>query len=143
MNYLEKFQPVVEQAIQDLGIDPKEARSPDPGKWYLHRGRAQVVILLRESPNYREELQPLVVAVSPLIELPKDPEKAARLREFVLDMAHSLIAETFSTSQGWLYLSASYYMEDNRQTDLLRLFDSLSYYAQVFVETLRREFSEN
>lgn len=140
MQHLEKFQPIVEGAIAQLGVDPKTCRTDDPLKWYLHRGRAQVVMFLRQSTTHTDDKRDALVIVAPIIPLPQDEEKQLKLYDYALKMSHKLVSESFSSAEGWLYLSTTYFIGEDREADVAALLDSLSYYAQLFVEELRREY---
>lgn len=49
MKQLADYYATIEAAIQKLGVDPKVCRTDKENRWHLHRGNAQVVVLLRES----------------------------------------------------------------------------------------------
>jgi hypothetical protein len=77
--HLEKYIATVEKAIETLGVAAKTCRTDDPYKWYLHRGRANVVLFLRESTTHLGDKKDSLVMVTPMIAIPKDEEERLRL----------------------------------------------------------------
>lgn len=139
MNPLRRFESTVEEAIKSLGIDPSVCRGEEPQQWYLHRGRAQVIVALRESLTHTDNMVPTLVLMAPITALPKAKMLRSKYYEVILETNHQLLAEAFSISDNWIHLSASYEIESMELREISFALDSLSYYAHKFVEELRTE----
>ena len=83
----------IEAAIEQLGVDPKVCRTDDPTKWYLHRGEAQVVMLLRESKTHTGDNRETLVIVAPILPLPEGDEQKYELYNYLLTMTHKMVTE--------------------------------------------------
>lgn len=135
----------VETAIQNLGIDPAVCRTNTVHKWHLHRGNAQVVLMVRESRTHKGEERMTLVIVSPLVIIPKEEQKRRQLYQFLLTTAHQMITESFSIakeSDGTevAYISSTYFIGEMTDVEISFMLDSLSYFAHRFSEQLRTEF---
>ncbi|MCP4438915.1 MAG: YbjN domain-containing protein [Aureispira sp.] len=137
---MEKYIEVIESAIEQLGVDIKKCRTQDPHKWHLHRGKAQVIIFLRESQVHTGDKRPTMVIVSPILPVPEEEATRNKLYGILLETSHKMITESFSTAEGWVYMSTTYYLEEVNQKEAAYLLDSLSYYAQMFTTELRKGF---
>lgn len=145
MDNLETYSQLIEGAIQDLGIDPTVCRTDSPNKWHLHRGQAQVVMVLRQSRTHKAELRDTLVVVSPVVVVPKEDAKRQKLYQFLLGTSHQMITESFSIakeSDGTevAYISTTYFIEEMSRSEVSSLLDSTSYYAYKFSEELRSEY---
>jgi len=136
---------IVENAIQSLGIDPTVCRTEEPHKWHLHRGQAQIVMMLRKSRTHKGEERDTLVLVSPVVIVPKEERLKLRLYQLLLKTSHQLITDSFSiatesdgTEVG--YISSTYFIGEMRPEEVSFMLDSLSFYAYKFSEELRAEF---
>ncbi len=143
MSLLEKYYKTVEDAIQRLGVDPKTCRTTEPNKWYLHRGKADVVVFVRESMMYNDTKKYAVVALSPIY-LVKDEliqaNRVGELLEFLMKINHNFIMERFSLESNIVFLSVTAFMDDMTDASMSLLLDSQSFYAQAFADRLEAEF---
>jgi hypothetical protein len=136
---------IVEEAIQSLGIDPTVCRTEELNKWRLHRGQAQVVMMLRKSRTHKGEDRDTLVLVSPVVVVPKEERLKIRLYQFLLTTSHKLITESFSFAKEEdgtevAYISATYFIGEMRLEEVSFMLDSMSYYAYKFSEELRAEY---
>ena len=136
---------IVESAIQSLGIDPMVCRTDEPNKWRLHRGQAQIVMMLRKSRTHKGEERDTLVLVSPVVVVPKEERLKMRLYQFLLMTSHKLITESFSFAKEAdgteiAYISSTYFIGEMRLEEVSFMLDSLSYYAYKFSEELRTEY---
>ena len=129
----------VNEAIQMLGVDPKTCATDEPNKWYLHRGKANVVLFVRESETYDKKIHPTLVLVSPIMTLPSNPQLLLRLHNFLMGVNHQMITECFSMDEDQLYMRATAYLEDLSADGIARMVDNLSFYADYFVKELDGE----
>jgi hypothetical protein len=136
---LQTYINIVDEALLKLGIVPKDCRTDEPNKWYLHRGKANVVVFVRESELYNKEVRPVLVVVAPIVPVPASIELRHRLYEFLMQVNHQLVTESFSVSDDQVYMRTTYFMEELTDTEVARLIDNLSYYAQYFIGELEQE----
>jgi hypothetical protein len=145
MEKLNEYISLVETAISSLGVDPAICRTENPNKWHLHRGQAQVVLILRKSRTHKGTEKDTIVMVSPVVEVPKNENQKQRLYQLLLLNSHQMITEAFSIAKEGnasevAYLSSTYFIEDMNSAEIAFMLDSLSYYALKFSEELRSEF---
>ncbi len=145
MEKLEEYSQLIEDALQSLGIDPTVCRTDAPNKWHLHRGQAQVVMVLRQSRTHKGELRDSLVIVSPVVIVPKEENRRMKLYQFLLATSHQMITESFSIAKEpdgteVAYLSATYFVGEMDKTEIAFLLDSASFYAYKFSAQLRAEF---
>lgn len=141
MPILESHRQLVNDAILSLGIKPEICQQENnPNLWKLHRGTAQIIIVVQESTNHLEDKVPTISMMSPILQIPIDFEQTSALQQFVLESNHKLITESFSISNQWLILSTTYYLEDMRRQEIIQMLDALSFHAQSFIKILDEEF---
>lgn len=141
MPILESHRQLINDAILSLGIKPEICQQENnPNLWKLHRGTAQVIIVVQESTSHMEDKVPTISMMSPLLQIPINFEQIKALHEFVLESNHKLITESFSISNRWLILSTTYYLEDMRRQEIIQMLDALSYHAQSFIKILDEKF---
>lgn len=145
MEKLNEYISLVETAISSLGVDPAVCRTENTNKWHLHRGQAQVVLILRKSRTHKGTEKDTIVMVSPVVEVPKDENQKQKLYQLLLLNSHQMIAEAFSIAKEGnesevAYLSSTYFIEDMNSAEIAFMLDSLSYYALKFSDELRSEF---
>lgn len=144
MPILESHRQLINDAILSLGIDPKICQQDsNPNLWKLHRGTAQIIIVVQESMTHLEDKIPTISMMSPIAQIPADFKDSLALQTFILESNHKLIIESFSLSNNWLILSATYYLDDMRRQEIVQMLDSLSYHAQTFVRILGEQFNLN
>lgn len=123
----------VEEAIQQMGIDPALCRTKESRiRWEMHRSDSQILIFLREGLSNSEDTKEVLVITSPIMPLPKDPEKRMQCMEQLMQLNHRLIRETLSIMNDWIFISASNYIEFLTEEEVVSLLDSLSFYAHKF-----------
>jgi hypothetical protein len=145
MEKLNSYISLVENAISNLGVDPAVCRTEQTHKWHLHRGQAQVVLMVRKSRTYKGTEKDTIVMVSPVVVMPQDEKLKQKLYQFLLATSHQMITEAFSLAKEAngtevAYISSTYFIEDMNSEEIAFMLDSLSYYALKFSEELRAEF---
>jgi hypothetical protein len=144
MPILESHRQLINDAILSLGIKPNICQQENnPNLWKLHRGTAQVIIVVQESTNHLEDKIPTISMMSPILQVPTDFEQTKSLHQFILESNHKLITESFSISNQWLILSTTYYLEDMRRQEIIQMLDALSYHAQSFIQIIGEKFDIN
>lgn len=145
MEKLNNYISLVEEAISKLGVDPAVCRTDQANKWHLHRGQAQVVLMVRKSRTHKGIEKDTVVMVSPVVVVPQDEKLKQKLYHFLLATSHQMITEAFSIAKETngtevAYLSSTYFIEDMNSEEIAFMLDSMSYYALKFSDELRVEF---
>ena len=145
MEKISDYTSLIEAAISSLGVDPAVCRTEQSNKWHLHRGQAQVVLMIRKSRTHKSVEKDTVVMVSPVVVVPQDDILRQKLYQLLLATSHQMVTESFSIAKEAngtevAYLSSTYFIEDMNSADVAFMLDSLSYYALKFSEELRAEF---
>lgn len=145
MEKLSSYISLVENAISNLGVDPAVCKTDQSNKWHLHRGQAQVVLMVRKSRTYKGTEKDTIVMVSPVVVVPQDEKLKQKLYQLMLATSHQMITEAFSIAKEAngtevAYLSSTYFIEDMNSEEIAFMLDSMSYYALKFSEELRAEF---
>jgi hypothetical protein len=145
MEKLSDYTSLIEAAISSLGVDPAVCRTEQSNKWHLHRGQAQVVLMIRKSRTHKSVEKDTVVMVSPVVVVPQDDILRQKLYQLLLATSHQMVTESFSIAKEAngtevAYLSSTYFIEDMNSAEVAFMLDSLSYYALKFSEELRAEF---
>jgi hypothetical protein len=145
MEKLSDYTSLIEAAISSLGVDPAVCRTEQSNKWHLHRGQAQVVLMIRKSRTHKSVEKDTVVMVSPVVVVPQDEKLRQKLYQLLLATSHQMVTESFSIAKEAngtevAYLSSTYFIEDMNSAEVAFMLDSLSYYALKFSEELRTEF---
>ena len=145
MEKLNEYINLIESAISSLGVVPSVCRTEQPNKWHLHRGQAQVVLMLRKSRTHKAIEKDTLVMVSPVVVVPQDETQKQKLYQILLATSHQMITEAFSIAKEpngseVAYLSSTYFIEDMNSEEIAFMLDSLSFYAQKFSDELRSEF---
>lgn len=146
MENLETYKEIVEAAIFTLGVDASVCRTDEPGKWNLHRGQAQIFLMLRKSKNHLGEEKDTLIMVSPIISIPQREKSRYKLLDYLLKISHKLILETFSIAvesdgKEVAYLSSTCFISQRSIEEIAAMLDSLSFYAYKFQQELEEEFS--
>ena len=136
MSLLEKYMANIENAIQKLAIDPKTCRTEQSYKWYLHRGNADIVVFLRESSTFSENIRHTIVIASPILRIDESigQNKYMELQAELLNINHKFIMERFSIENGIVYITNTVYADEMDVNALAFHLDSLSFYAQAFAD---------
>jgi hypothetical protein len=145
MENLNKYIQLVEDAIIELGVDPAVCRTELPNKWHLHRGQAQVVLMVRKSRTHKGEERDTLVIVSPVVVVPQEEKLKQKLYQFLLSTSHQMITEAFSIAKEAngtevAYISSTYFIDEMNKEEVAFMLDSMSFYAYKFSEELRAEF---
>ncbi|MCH2023305.1 MAG: YbjN domain-containing protein [Saprospiraceae bacterium] len=141
MAILESHRQLINDAILSLGIDPDVCQQKtQPNSWKLHRGQTQIIIIVQESTNHKNDKIPTVSMMAPILNIPKDFDQKQDLYEFILSANHKLITESFSISNQWIILSSTYFIDDMRRQEVAQLLDALSFHAQSLVSVLSDKF---
>jgi hypothetical protein len=141
MPILESHRQLINDAILSLGIKPEICQQENnPNLWKLHRGTAQIIIVVQESTSHLEDKVATISMMSPILQIPLDFEQTPALHQFILETNHKLITESFSISNQWLILSTTYYLDDMRRQEIIQMLDALSFHAQSFIKIFEEEF---
>ena len=141
MPVLESHRQLINDAILSLGIDPSICQQAnEPNIWQLHRGTYQVIIAAQDSTNHQEDKVATISIMSPLMQIPEQYEQLTDIYDYLLAKNHELITETFSISNRWVVLSATYFLDDMRRQEVMQLLDGLSFHAQQLGQELAEQF---
>lgn len=139
MANLETYIPIVEEAIQKIGVAPETARTEIITQWALKRGSADVIILLRTSNTYKGPRNILIIT-APIMKLPSDELQQAILFKQLLELSHSALIETFTIFENAIYLKTTRFVDGMDSSEILDMLDSLSYTADFIDDKLKKRF---
>jgi hypothetical protein len=141
MPVLESHRQLINDAILSLGINPSICQQPnEPNIWQLHRGSYQIIIAAQDSTNHQEDKVATISIMSPLMQVPEQYDRLTEVYDYLLAKNHDLITETFSISNRWVILSATYFLDDMRRQEVMQLLDGLSFHAQKLGQELIDQF---
>ncbi|MFT5645412.1 MAG: vacuolar-type H+-ATPase subunit F/Vma7 [Aureispira sp.] len=144
MSILESHRQLINDAILSLGIKPDICQQEsNHNLWKLHRGTAQIIIVVQESTNHLDDKVATISMMSPILQIPSDFEQTPALHQYILEANHKLITEAFSISNQWLILSTTYYLDDMRRQEITQMLDALSFHAQSFIQIMAEKFGFN
>jgi len=134
---LPNYYQIVESAIEALGVNPAETRTPKAGQWDLRKGSASVwinVFLSRERNDYG-----YLQIMSPLMKVPTGERQAALFKE-LLQLNHQLYGVAFSLHEGWLYLRAIRELEGLSTDEALAMLKRIGVYADQYDDELKEKY---
>jgi hypothetical protein len=86
MPILESHRQLINDAILSLGIKPEICQQENnPNLWKLHRGTAQIIIVVQESTSHLEDKVATISMMSPILQIPLDFEQTPALHQFILE----------------------------------------------------------
>ncbi len=96
---LQPYYKLVEEVIQELGVDPANTRGENPGQWDLYKGSAPVMIDIFEHDGYG-----YFQCLAPISLIPED--RKIEFYEEILETGHKLFGVGFTKFKDKIYLKA-------------------------------------
>ncbi|WP_448519145.1 YbjN domain-containing protein [Rhodoflexus sp.] len=134
---LTHYYQLVENAIEELGVNPVEARTQKAGQWDLRKGSASVwinVFLSRERDDYG-----YLQIMSPVMKVPQGDNREALLEE-LLQLNYQLYGVAFSMYEGWLYLRTIRELEGLSPEEALAMLTRIGVYADEYDDYLKQKY---
>ena len=126
----------VEGALRHFGLNPDDEKVEGQYKWRLTRGSAGLSVRIFDiGPDLHG-----VEVCSRIMDLPEDANERLRLYEKVMDMNDSLVGAWFSARSGDLYLIFNRGLEGLDTEEIIKMIDSVSYYADLHDDKLKEDF---
>ncbi len=140
MKILESERQLINDAIQSIGIDPLATKQKETDAWKLHRGSVQIIIIAQKTKQENGDQKSIICMMAPIVNISDEFTQKEALFEYILQTNHKLDCEAFSLSNNWLIMSSSYFLEDMRLQEVVRMLESMSFQSQKFVKILADTF---
>jgi len=147
MSILAKATETIEQALQQLGINPEEARCSEPGQWLVYRDDFEIYLDLWEQEEitpwnyFKPEGALAVFQVSvPVFYLPET--RKDELMEELLAVNMNLFYGAFTCNPNEQVVLLKYKMlaDELHISDIIETVEALGYYAEMTFKVLSEEF---
>ncbi|MEM9983398.1 MAG: YbjN domain-containing protein [Bacteroidota bacterium] len=127
----------VEEALKQLGADPKDAKASLPGSWIVKKGSASITITLNSSPGAEGE-QNTISMNCRLMDVPRRKQREFFRR--LLELNHSFISERFELFDEGVFLSAVRHLEGLATEEVIAMINDISETADFWDDKLIAEF---
>lgn len=136
MSNIDKYLPIVEAAIQQIGIDPLSCRGEKAGQWNLVKGSANVWLdiwhIEREGRAYFQ-------AMAPVIDYKSVANKGA-LAEEMLQINHQLYGVAFTIYDGFAYIKVIREADGMDATEANAMIVRVGTYADQYDDYLKNKY---
>lgn len=132
---ISSFITVVEQAIQEMGVNPLETRGAQPGQWTLQKGSVQIIL---------DIFQPIwqgpwfLNVMSPVMQLPISDLEL--LLEELLRLNHQIPGAGFSVFDQFVFMKAARPLLGMDATEARSLVEIVGSMADYYDEILQEKF---
>ncbi len=99
---LKDYYDLVEQALQNFGLDPAKARGEEKGSWIIQKDNTPIWIDV-----FKKEKEPwgYFQCLAPAFQLPNDQTQAnCKLYEKLLEKAHTIFGVAITKYKDWIYV---------------------------------------
>lgn len=135
---LSPYYKVVEDAIQQLGIDPALCRGEKGGQWNLKKNDVNVWIDLW---YIEREQRPYYQVMAPILQLPADNRE--KLYEELLQINDSLYGVAFTLYKDWVYLKVIREVEGMDDKEAFAMLTRIGNYADVYKQDLHDKYTKD
>lgn len=137
MQDLQPYYQIVEDGIQQLGVNAEEARGENDGEWNLKRGTASVWIDLW----YIEEEQGAYFQVmTPIMTLPEDETNLYKLTLELLKINYTLFGVAFAVHEDGVYLKNIREVEELDPSEVVYMIGRCGNYGDNYNDELVKKF---
>jgi hypothetical protein len=134
---LTAYYQIVEEGIDQLGVNAQEARGENDGEWNLKRGTASVWIDLW----YIEEEQGAYFQVmSPIMTLPEDETNMYKLTLELLKINYTLFGVGFAVQEDGVYLKNIREVEELDPSEVVYMIGRCGNYGDSYNDELVKKF---
>lgn len=127
MQDLTPYYQIVEECIQELGVDPVGCRGKEPGQWNLRKGSARVWIDLW---HIESENRAYYQVMSPVLPIPKENVKA--FYEELLLINDKLFGVAFTVHKNWAWLKVVREVEGMDHNEAMAMMVRVGKYADRY-----------
>lgn len=137
MEDLKPYYDVVEDGINQLGVDAEEARGENDGEWNLKRGNASVWIDLW---YIEEEEGAYFQVMAPIMSLPEEEDKKNQLYQELLKLNYTLFGVSFALHEDGIYLKNIREVENLTASEVIFMIGRCGNYADSYNDELVKKF---
>ena len=135
MESLNHFYNIVEDAIARIGLDPAQARGPQPGTWTLTKGSAQVFAGVWYS---EQDKQPYFQVLAPLMDWPESNQEA--LAKDLLMLNYQIFGAAFTLFDQKIVLKVIREVEGMDAQEAKNMIMRVGHYADLFDDQLQKKY---
>jgi Putative bacterial sensory transduction regulator len=134
---LKPYYDMVENCIQELGVEPIKARMPNKeGEWELTKGSITVWV----SITYLEQNKTSYIQVlSPVVNVPAN--NILKFYEDLLETNHTLYGVAFTKYDKWIYVKAIRETEGLDQNEVFNMITRVGNYADMYDDVFWAKYS--
>ncbi len=132
---LKNYYTLVEEIIQELGVDPVTCRGEEEGQWNLQKGSVPVWIDVFYDENNSTSY---VQVMAPITELP--PTNREAFFEEVLEIGHDLFGVAFTKYENWLYLKSIRETEGLDKSEMRATMNRIGTYSEDYEAHFKKYF---
>jgi len=137
MESLQPYYTLVEEAINELGVNAEEARGENAGEWNLKRGTASVWIDLW---YIEEEEGAYFQVMAPIMSLPEDENNRNQLTHELLKINYTLFNIAFTLHEDGVYLKNIREVEELDKSEVIYMIGRCGNYADNYNDELVKKF---
>ena len=137
MEDLTAYYQVVEDAINQLGVNAEEARGENNGEWNLKRGTASVWIDLW---YIEDEGGAYFQVMAPIMTLPEDETNQQKLAMELLKINYTLFGVAFAIHEDGIYLKNIREVEELDVSEVIYMIGRCGNYADNYNDELVKKF---
>lgn len=126
----------LESCLEDLGVDPADARGEEAGQWGLTQGSAQIMIDIFEHTNGEGYFQ----CIAPVCEIPAN-NKVEFLEE-ILETGHQIFGVAFTKFENWIYIKMLRELEGLDKSEITATVNRVANYADEYDDYFRNKYFE-
>jgi hypothetical protein len=130
MSELQNAYRIVEQCIENLGLDPTTVRGEKEGQWSLNKGSAKVWI---DVWHIEKEDRAYFQAMSPVMQ---DPANNTDLYRELLEINDKLFGVAFTLYNGWVWLKMIREVEGMDENEAFAMITRIGNYADQYDDLL-------
>jgi hypothetical protein len=130
---LNNYSKIIEESIEELGLDPKQCRTPVQYSWTMYRGSANVRISFFkvEDSNYVEFISPIMI-------LPNN--NILPLYRRLLELNHTTIGVNFAIYKDTVFLEITRELKGLDKDEALNAIRSVGNFSDEMDDKLKEEF---
>ncbi len=124
---LEPLFKIVENAISDVGVDPKPCRRGEPGQWNMRKGSARIWLDLW---YIEEEGRAYFQVMSPVVPVPM--KRREEFFEEILTVTDRLFGVAFTLYDGWAWIKSIREVDDMSKSEAKAMIIRVGNYADHY-----------
>ena len=130
---LQPYYQMVEEVIQELGVNPENTRGEKPGQWDLSKGSAPVMVDV-----FEYEGRGYFQCLAPVSLIPED--RKTEFYEEVLEIGHKLFGVGFTKFKDKIYIKALRETDNLDKSEIMATFNRVGNYADEYDDYFKNKY---